>query len=163
MQYELHPGVPLHHHTRALRLRGPLDVEALRHAYIHLVQRQEILRTIFRDDQRQMTPLQVVLDSPQFDLPRVDLRAEADLEAALAQRIEALAQRPFYLVHDLPLRAVLYQLGAEGHVLCQVHHHIASDFWSAGILRRELSALYGDYVVRRTSPTSCRHCPRAVC
>ena len=148
MQYELHPGVPLHHHTRALRLRGPLDVEALRHAYTHLVQRQEILRTIFPVDDGGER-VQVVLDSPQFDLPQVDLRAEADLEAALAQRIEALAQRPFDLVHDLPLRAVLYQLGAEGHVLCQVHHHIASDFWSAGILRRELSALYGDYVVGR--------------
>ena len=41
-----------------------------------------------------------------------------------------------------PLRAQLFALGDEEHVLLVAIHHIVTDGWSMGVLRRELGALY---------------------
>ncbi|MEU4770246.1 amino acid adenylation domain-containing protein, partial [Actinosynnema sp. NPDC023794] len=115
----------------ALRLSGPLDVTALRHALGDLVSRHEALRTVFPETDGE--PEQVVVDvRPVLPVDRVD-----DLAGELRRR----AARGFDLTAEPPFRAHLFRSG-DDHVLLLVLHHIAGDGPSAGPLARDLSTAY---------------------
>ena len=55
------------------------------------------------------------------------------------------SNQPFDLINDILLRVTLIKLHEEQHVILITLHHIASDGWSLGILRRELELLYRKY------------------
>ncbi|MBD0673833.1 non-ribosomal peptide synthetase, partial [Streptomyces sp. CBMA156] len=63
-------------------------------------------------------------------------------EAGLAERLAAAARRGFDLAAEPPVRAELYALAPDRHVLLVVVHHIAADGWSMGPLSRDLAAAY---------------------
>ncbi len=132
----------LYNVSRALRVRGPLDLNALKAALDGIVARHEVLRTTFTA--LDGVPMQVIGEAKTVDLPVVDLTSlkSEGKEETLSRRLSEEAQRPFDLSSDLMLRAVLVQLERHDQVLLLVTHHIASDAWSMGILLRELAALY---------------------
>ncbi|MCX4733495.1 non-ribosomal peptide synthetase [Streptomyces sp. NBC_01363] len=121
----------------ALRLTGALDHQALQLALTDLVVRHESLRTLFgmADDA-----------AYQWQLPAAEVRVElpviATTEAALEAELGAQATRSFDLECELPVRAALFALGDQEHVLLVVMHHIASDGWSTTPLLRDLTAAY---------------------
>ncbi|MGH3873695.1 MAG: amino acid adenylation domain-containing protein, partial [Pseudonocardiaceae bacterium] len=121
----------------ALRLSGELDRPALHAALGDVTARHESLRTIF--PQADGTPSQLVLDIEVAHpaLPTTHL-SETDLPEALA----VAAQRGFDLTTEAPLRAELFVLAPDEHVLLLVVHHIASDGWSLGPLSRDLATAY---------------------
>ena len=119
----------------ATRLRGPLDVGALSAAMTALVARHESLRTVCREVDGH--GVQHVHDPAEIRLPVTDV-AEADLEHVLA----AAADEPFDLAAGPLLRAHVYRLAADDHVLALVMHHVVTDGWSAGVLTDDLAALY---------------------
>jgi hypothetical protein len=86
---------------------------------------------------------------PVVDLGGVEVE-EASVEASRLLGEEAA--RPFDLSRGPLLRPVLVRFGPEDHVLGLTVHHVVFDEWSAGILRRELSALYEAFVGGRPSP-----------
>src|SRR5207237_1236912 len=51
------------------------------------------------------------------------------------------ARRPFDLARDLMLRATVFRLGPERHVVLLQVHHIAVDGWSVDVLYAEISEL----------------------
>ncbi|AWV08512.1 non-ribosomal peptide synthetase [Marilutibacter maris] len=135
----------------AVRLHGALDAEAMARAVDGLVERHEILRTVYAE--RDGEPVQQPLPAPSQVLERVDL---GDLdEAARNERVEALlreqATRPFDLGRDLMLRALLCREADDRHVLSLTLHHIACDGWSVGVLVRELAELYAAALEHRPS------------
>ncbi|MFC9734121.1 amino acid adenylation domain-containing protein [Streptomyces roseolus] len=121
----------------ALRLRGRLDVDALRTALADVVGRHEALRTVFPAENG--TPHQHVV-APGRAAPALDVVdvTEEELPAALAEA----RGHAFTLTEDLPLRAVLLRTGPADHVLSLVLHHIAGDGWSLAPLARDLSTAY---------------------
>ncbi|MFI0819508.1 non-ribosomal peptide synthase/polyketide synthase [Streptomyces sp. NPDC021098] len=121
----------------ALRLRGALDRAALTAALADVTARHEILRTVYPDTGG--TPRQLVLD-PERAAPALPVR-EID-DAALAGALAAASGHRFDLTAELPLRAELFALGADDHVLLLVMHHIAGDGWSNVPFARDLSAAY---------------------
>ncbi|MFE6871593.1 amino acid adenylation domain-containing protein, partial [Kitasatospora sp. NPDC057692] len=132
----LEPDSPEYLVPLVLRLRGPLDADALERAWQGVVERHEILRTryVLRDDE----PVQVV-DDPR-PLPLVRARAADD--AAAHALVEAELSRTFDLGRDWPVRGLLIRVSAEEHVLAVVFHHIACDAWSTQVFGQELSELY---------------------
>jgi len=142
---QLIPGSAAYTIFDAVRLRGPLDLEALRRSISELVRRHEVLRSTFPSVSGQ--PVQVVQPPAPLEIPLTDLRSfpperqQAELDRALA----AEAARPLSLTSAPLLRAFLYRLADEEHVLTLAVHHIAFDAWSDGVLRSELSALYAAY------------------
>ncbi|MDS0134339.1 MULTISPECIES: non-ribosomal peptide synthetase [unclassified Amycolatopsis] len=126
----------------AVRLGGALDPAALAAALDDVVERHEILRTIFPDVDG--VPYQRIL--PPAPVLATATIAEDELTAVLA----AEAGRAFDLATDRPLRATLYRVGAE-HVLLLVLHHIAGDAWSVDVLARDLATAY-DARVRGARP-----------
>ncbi|MFW5419110.1 amino acid adenylation domain-containing protein [Nocardiopsis sp. CNT-189] len=119
------------------RLTGATDVQALRAALGDLTDRHESLRTVYPDDEG--VPYQRILAPEQGrpELPVIDI-AEAEVDAALAEA----AATGFRLESEPPLRALLYRLGPDDHVLLIVVQHIAADGWSARPLLRDLGAAY---------------------
>ncbi|SOB81286.1 non-ribosomal peptide synthase domain TIGR01720/amino acid adenylation domain-containing protein [Streptomyces sp. 1331.2] len=121
----------------ALRLRGPLDREALRLALADVVARHESLRTVFGEDEEGFT--QRIL-APYEAPVGIDVR-ETD-EARLPAELAAGAGHLFDLSTELPLRAALFALAEDEHVLLLLLHHIAGDGWSLRPLARDLSLAY---------------------
>src|SRR4029079_18781832 len=64
-------------------------------------------------------------------------------EAALSGGLTAAVGRGFDISVEPPLRAQLYALSSDEHVLLLTLHHIAGDGWSLGPLLRDLGAFYG--------------------
>ncbi|WP_279576437.1 non-ribosomal peptide synthase/polyketide synthase [Actinomadura nitritigenes] len=138
---QLEPGSVDYNTPLALRLTGTLDVAALRTALTALVERHEVLRTrLVTDDDG--VPHQVIDPPDAVDLPLADLTGEADPETIAYDLVTADAEVPFDLAVGPLLRARLFVLAADDHVLGLCVHHVVSDEWSAGVLRDELSALY---------------------
>ncbi|MFI6708294.1 amino acid adenylation domain-containing protein [Nonomuraea sp. NPDC050478] len=133
--WSMAPDSSAYNAPAAVRLRGPLDAEALGRAVDGVVARHEILRTRYVAEGG--VPAQVVDPAAPVGLPVVpvtegELRRLADRECAA----------PFDLEHGPVLRATLFRLAPDDHVLLLVLHHIAADGWSLPILWRELDALY---------------------
>ncbi len=143
-------------------LRGALDLEALQQSLNLIVSRHESLRTNFQAlDGR---TLQTVQPERCIPLEYVDLRPAAAADSAtgegptrlaelreLARREAAAdAARPFDLQRDPLVRARLFRIADDEHLLALAAHHIAVDGWSMGVFLKELAVLYQDAVERRT-------------
>ncbi|ELP66475.1 putative linear gramicidin synthetase LgrC, partial [Streptomyces turgidiscabies Car8] len=66
----------------------------------------------------------------------------ATTEAELPALLTAAARHRFNLSSKLPLRATLYTLDADTHVLLLLAHHIAGEGWSMAPLMRDLKTAY---------------------
>ncbi|WP_428981579.1 amino acid adenylation domain-containing protein [Nonomuraea composti] len=139
---QLEPDSSAYNVPVALRLRGPLRVEALLGAVRDLAERHHVLRGVIDDSGPE--PVMVVRDAAEVPVStaRVD---RSDVEDVLAAHLAT----PFALDREPPMRAVLLLVsdggaasGEREHVLSLTFHHIATDAWTRGLLLSELSALY---------------------
>ncbi|MFD2170023.1 amino acid adenylation domain-containing protein [Tumebacillus lipolyticus] len=146
------PGSSLYNIPMGVRLRGTLQVAALRQALQEIVNRHEVLRTSFALVDGE--PVQVIAPESVLLLPFADLRdiPEADREAQAMRLVLEEAGAPFDLEKGSLVRAKLLQLTEEEHILLVTIHHIAADGWSMGVLIQEFSALYTAFVQEQPSP-----------
>ncbi|MCD7440503.1 amino acid adenylation domain-containing protein [Streptomyces lincolnensis] len=133
----LEDGSTAYNAPGALRLTGPLDREALRRALADVVGRHESLRTVFAEDEGGFT--QVILEPYEAV---VELDVVAVDEERLGERLVAAARYPFDLAVEPPVRATLFEVGEDEHVLLLLLHHIAGDGWSMRPLARDLATAY---------------------
>ncbi|WP_336111665.1 amino acid adenylation domain-containing protein [Streptomyces sp. PTD9-10] len=144
--HQLDPDSPEYLLPMAYRLRGTLDVDALRRAVDALAARHEILRTRYALDGTE--PRQVIDPAGPADFA-VTGAGGADPDAAAVAFTEAEAARPIDLATEHPLRVRLLRLAADDHVLVAVVHHIACDAMTRPLLLADLSALYTAAVAGR--------------
>ncbi|MCF1649690.1 non-ribosomal peptide synthetase, partial [Streptomyces indiaensis] len=161
-----------------VRLTGDLDRHALAQALADVIERHEVLRTVFpvadgepyqrivpvdeldwdltvvdvrqgrqpHQDGRLLELRDLSLTEPVIDLPTIEPSADlpsgeiapGDLTAAMARA----AGYAFDLSVETPVRAWLFGLDRDEHVLVLVVHHIAGDGWSMGPLARDVSVAY---------------------
>ncbi|HEX8150717.1 MAG TPA: amino acid adenylation domain-containing protein [Pyrinomonadaceae bacterium] len=149
---QLDPETTAYNVSQAVRLRGPLKIDALEAALTELVRRHEILRTTFPVSGGE--PVQSIAPARDFKLAVEDLSAapprEAEAQAGRVAREEAEAV--FDLERGPLLRFRLLRLGEDDHVLVTSRHHIIFDGWSQEIFTRELVALYNAFAAGRPSP-----------
>ncbi|HYG62668.1 MAG TPA: amino acid adenylation domain-containing protein, partial [Thermoanaerobaculia bacterium] len=152
---QLQPGGAAYNLPTAVRLTGDLPVPLLARIFAEIVRRHESLRTVFvaEEDGRE-DPAQRIAPPQDVDLPVVELAglAEADREAEARRLAGEEAWRPFDLATGPLLRLTLLRLAAREHVLLMTMHHIVSDGWSAGVLLREIAALFEAFSAGRPSP-----------
>ncbi|MFG1796632.1 amino acid adenylation domain-containing protein [Nocardia sp. NPDC049149] len=120
-----------------IRIAGDLDVPALRAALADVVERHEVLRTVFPEDSAGAK--QSVLPTARA-LPAVE-PIDVD-EAGAAAALRTLAHTGFDLVRTTPLRMTLLRTASQRYLLGIAVHHIAADGWSLGPLTRDLAAAY---------------------
>ncbi|MGW3292139.1 amino acid adenylation domain-containing protein, partial [Streptomyces sp. NPDC001002] len=121
----------------AVRLAGVLDRDALESALRDVIGRHEVLRTVFPAVDGRAAQQVLGIDEFDFELSYSEVTA-SDLDAEVVRA----AGRAFDLASEIPVRAWLFGVGPEEHVLVLVVHHIAADGWSMGPLARDLSTAY---------------------
>lgn len=137
--HHLHGNNEIYNSSLALRLEGPLDRGAVRGALLDVVDRHEVLRTVFVESEGEVH--QRILE-PGEAMPHVQ-SVDGDVdEASLAGVLAEAVRQPFDLSVDIPLRAFLFSSGTHSHVLLLVVHHIAGDGWSLGPLWADFSSAY---------------------
>jgi amino acid adenylation domain-containing protein len=143
----LNPDDPTYNQSRAYRLVGEIDVDALDRSVRYIARRHEILRTSYSLVNDEPEP--IVSEDIAVEINRADLR-----EVPSSQQNEALQtlllsemKKTFDLKSGPPWRMLLVHLSRREHVLLRVAHHIVSDGWTSGIFERELSAVYSAFVL----------------
>jgi amino acid adenylation domain-containing protein len=143
---QLHPHSPLYNMTTALRLKGDLQIGALEKALKGVVERHDILHTRFFDVDGE--PWQEVFTFSDFPFPKMDLSSQPgpERELELQTLLSKEARRPFDLGSSLLLRAVLFRMSSDEHVLFLCMHHMASDAYSFSVFYNEVARLYEGFV-----------------
>ncbi|WP_155768371.1 non-ribosomal peptide synthetase, partial [Mycobacterium colombiense] len=131
---------PIYNIPAALRLSGRLDAEALGAALADVVARQESLRTLFAAPDG--IPQQIVMPVEGVDLGWQVVDATGWPESRLGEAIGAVVHHSFDLATEIPLRATLFRVGEDEHVLVAAVHHIAADGWSITRLVADLGVAY---------------------
>ncbi|NSL90992.1 amino acid adenylation domain-containing protein [Chitinophaga sp. Mgbs1] len=130
---------------------GRLDQQALEQAFSSLVERHEILRTVFRTDE-EGTAGQYILSvaDARMQIQQVDARelSAAALNSLVLQEVNT----PFDLAAGPLLRATLFRTAGGSWVFCYVMHHIIGDAWSTGVLVKELLVLYNAFTKGESNP-----------
>jgi amino acid adenylation domain-containing protein len=142
---QVEPDAALYSVIRAFRLRGPLDIAALKESLAVLISRHASLRTTF--DLYNNEPVQIVTDEMAVPFSELDLSrmASATREVALAEFLREESRRPFDLGKGPLVRFTHMRLDDQEHMLTVAMHHTVTDDWSMGIFFRELSTLYNGF------------------
>ncbi|MBW7971416.1 non-ribosomal peptide synthetase [Bradyrhizobium sp. BR 10289] len=122
-------------------IKGLVDVAALSASLTAICARHEALRSVFIEHQGE--PAQRVLQSPPC-FERIKLKpCPADKRTATIRR-EALklAQHPFDLALEPPLKVTLLSFDKSSHALVVNVHHLVTDGWSQRLFWEELAAHY---------------------
>lgn len=135
-------GSPIYNVPMKSRIEGLLDLPALCSALSDVVQRHEVLRTVFRDGPS--GPVQVIGSLCRIPVPLVDVSGlPAGARSSEEQRLARWeAARPFDLERGPVVRVLLLRSHVERHVIQVTMHHIVSDAWSKGVFRADLAAFY---------------------
>ncbi|MCB8909519.1 non-ribosomal peptide synthase/polyketide synthase [Rhodococcus rhodochrous] len=121
----------------ALRLTGELDVAALQVSIMDVIDRHESLRTVFPDSPN--GPHQVVRAAAEVVPDLTPTRITPD---ELPASVRRLVFTGLDVTSDVPIRAELFELGDQEHVLALVVHHISADGWSTGPMARDIMVAY---------------------
>ncbi|WP_415823561.1 condensation domain-containing protein, partial [Mycobacterium basiliense] len=139
---------PVYNMATAFRLSGHLDTEALGAALADVVGRHESLRTVFRAVEG--IPQQLILPAEQTHLGWDVIDATQWPPSQLDEALGAAARYTFDLTTEIPLRAQLFAVSDQKHVLAVTVHHIAADGWSLPVLANDLSVAYASRCARQT-------------
>lgn len=149
---QLEPGIPVYNRPVVLRLTGKLNIEVLDRCLNEVIRRHESLRSSFPAIDGE--PCLVISPNMTLLLPIVDLTSFSvnEREAEALRRAACESCQPFDLAAGPLLKARLFHLDVEKHLLLWLTHHIVSDGWSDGLLLGEITELYRAFVDGRVSP-----------
>ena len=139
----LNSGSDAYFEQMTFRIQGQFEVSLWEKSWQILVQRHDILRTVFslkKIDQ----PLQIVLKQRDIEFSCTDLR-HLDFAAQNNYLIEYQQkdrQRGFDLTRDRLIRIALFQYQTDNYMMVWSFPHILLDGWCNGIIHEELLTIY---------------------
>ena len=125
-----------------LRLKGPVDFDALTAAIAAVLARHEILR--MRVGDRDGEPYPEISAAPEDLVTVADLTTlpDAERERSGDRLSKAFMSEAFNLVTGPLAKALFIRLSPTDNLVVLSMHHIVADGWSSSILLRELGAVY---------------------
>jgi len=142
---QLAPKNPAYNGPFLIRLQGELDEAAFQRALDAVVERHEVLRTVFIAPNG--IPVPFVMKNRRADLKLIDLRRlpEPEREADAMRLAKQEAAKPFNLARDGMSRSTLFRLSERDYLFLCVIHHIVFEGGSVSILFRDLAAFYNAF------------------
>lgn len=144
LYHALHsPGDSAYFEQLSYRIQGTFDERCFQESLEVLLDRHDILRTIFVHENTPQ-PLQVVLRKREVRMLVEDLRGlSSETQAArLKQYKEQDRVHSFSLHQHLLLRLAVFKLGNDRFEMVWSFHHILMDGWSFTVLLDELHTVY---------------------
>jgi putative pyridoxal-dependent aspartate 1-decarboxylase len=131
----------------SLELKGAIDVSLFQRALIATMDRHEILRTVFREDETgEIRQWIIPEEANQFKLNYLDFSKETEQKSKAKAYISEDSYAAFNLSTGPLLRATLIRLEEEKFVFYYNMHHIISDGVSLEVLKRDVLAFYEAYL-----------------
>ncbi|AWK43173.1 MULTISPECIES: non-ribosomal peptide synthetase [Photorhabdus] len=139
---QLDGQTPQYNMPLALTVKGEFNLAIAERAINIIVQRHQVLRTVYRHDTA--GAWQEVLDKVTVKIDRIDYRSlgEKSGQQQVQEFIQQHAEQPFDLANDVMLRAAYLKIAEDQCVMVFNMHHIASDGWSIKVLADEFVDIY---------------------
>ena len=148
--HELDPQSSAYNETTALRICGPLDLNAFEEALNRIHERHGVLSAHFPATDG--TPMQVSHPARiRCELADVQHLPASQREVAATELAQKEVGKPFDLAEGPVARYLLIRCKPDEHLFIVVMHHIVTDGWSVALYFQELAALY-DGATRGVSP-----------
>lgn len=128
-----------------IKINGKLNKVALAQAINAVVERHEVLRSVYHNVDGKGIQVVQNIDSVPMDMIDLCSMTPAEQDERIMELLHKQADKPFDLQQDLMLRVGLICVAEEQHVLLLTAHHIATDGWSMGILVKEFVSLYQSF------------------
>ncbi|MCJ8271713.1 MAG: condensation domain-containing protein, partial [Psychrosphaera sp.] len=150
----LQGGSPEYNIPVAFELAGQVDMALLDAVFNTIIERHEVLRTVYVERDGQALQHIRAMSEVHFDIQQHDLSHLAGdaLRAQVKTLIETDITTAFDLASDLMLRVSYLKKTADTGILIFNMHHIASDGWSLAVLTKEFFALYRAYSENLANP-----------
>lgn len=140
-----------YHIPSKILLKGGYDIENFKKAVWSTIERHEILRTVFRENEfAQIRQYIVPAKALNFDIDFQDFRNEPVQQESVEAYLAEDNGKPFDLENGPLIRASLIQLSNDQYVFYYNMHHIISDGWSMKILVQDVLAYYELFTGKRT-------------
>lgn len=133
---------------KALHIKGDINLVALDHSIAKIMERHEILRTVFPSVNG--VPIQEIRENRKYRFHLIDLsNTVEDQNKVLYESINQESFTCFNIKEDTLFKTILYKLKTDEYVFLLVMHHIISDGWSLNIFFQELGQIYNAFVTEQ--------------
>lgn len=130
-------------------LEGDYDLESFQNAIYAVVDRHEILRTVFPvNDSGEVRQRVLPAKALDFKIQYFDFTKEEDVELASKQFVEEASSQPFDLLNGPLLKASLLKIASDKYIFFYNLHHIISDEWSMNVLANEVMIYYNAFLTK---------------
>ncbi|MCX2829791.1 amino acid adenylation domain-containing protein [Bacillus sp. DHT2] len=137
LQYCLYPDKSSYNEPFAWHVYSELDVSLVKRAFIEIINRHEIYRSIFAMEK---DPVQKVYSEPFLDFKVIDIGTEE--LSSINQELYQESYKPFVLEKEPPFRVRLFRYAENHYIMLLVWHHIAIDGWSISLILDEFGIIY---------------------
>lgn len=139
--------------SNVFKLKGSLEISILEKAFVTIIERHEILRTIFRiNDSGEVRQIILPFEDNKFQLQFDDFSNGDEPEKNAKELVGKEVLYSFDLSFDSLIRARVIKISSDTFIFSCVMHHIVSDGWSSEIMIKELFALYNVYTKGGSNP-----------
>jgi aryl carrier-like protein len=118
-----------------------INLDRLKQSFQLLVNRYEVLRTVFNHNKADK-PLQIVLQDVSVDVEYADWTSGASDENIVAAFQRNQRERRFNLNTEISLRLALIKVSSQHFKLIWTHHHILMDGWCVHLLIKDFNYIY---------------------
>ncbi|HYF81964.1 MAG TPA: amino acid adenylation domain-containing protein, partial [Clostridia bacterium] len=139
----------------SLRLKGTIDAGAVKRAWDHVVQCNEMLRTVYKWEKLE-APVQIVQREYEVPVRYIEI-TEKDEAEKLIKEIREKDKEEGIDIGTEPFRITVAKLSEDEGEMIITNHHMLYDGWSSGIIVKEFieayeSILEGKAPIKRVKP-----------
>ncbi|WP_417894396.1 non-ribosomal peptide synthetase [Bacillus pseudomycoides] len=137
LQYCLYPDKSSYNEPFAWHVYSKLDVSLVKKAFIEIIKRHEIYRSIFVMEK---DPVQKVYSELSLDFEVIDVGTRE--LSSIKRDLHKESYKPFVLENESPFRVRLFRYAEDHYIMLLVWHHIATDGWSISLILDEFGTIY---------------------
>ncbi|MFH6945170.1 amino acid adenylation domain-containing protein [Flavobacterium sp. FlaQc-50] len=134
----------------SIELKGDYDIEKFKKAIVSVIEKHEILRTVFRkNDNDEIRQWVLPVTELNFVINYKDFSDKPDQLEVIADYIQEDSYKKFDLENGPLLRVSIFKTSGNEYTFYYNMHHIISDGWSMGVLAKDVLNHYKLYASGR--------------